>query len=404
MIRPITIFLALAVALSVGAAAAASWPAASFNAQRTNFNPGEHAIGAGNLKSLRAVWTRSLPNVTTAVSSDSRVYLTRAHGGKTDVVVLNARNGSVLHTYTQSALGLNARKFDFPQALALASGRLVIGSTQTVLAINPENGHVYWRVPGGAGDLTIAGRTVYTGKGCQNECGSIIASYGIDLYTGHVLWTHPGNFGHWPTVIAGHLYEVWGENTGSTRVYNPGSGALLGTLPINGMWTGDSSHSYADQLTGAMTPNYRWWLEQVRPDGKYAWRLSLGKVLQETPPAYAYGTLYAASNRFHPGLIAVNARNGAVRWGQDLGQSLVMAAANHLLFVLEETARQLTVLDATSGKILRRLRAPAGIVTNPLLISGSTVYAVGLDRITAFRAAAGSPPQPPGRTSTRRVQ
>lgn len=302
------------------------------------------------------------------------------------MVVINSPDGKLVHRYTPTSLGLKTTTYEDPLTLAYAAGRLVVGAARDVVAINPETGRAYWRVPGGADQVQISGRTVYTGKGCQNVCGAL-ASYAIDLYTGRLRWTHSGNFGQVPVLVAGHLYQTWGEYTGTTHVYDPATGSMLAQLSLNASWTGDANHAYANVLTsGFNTTTPHSWVGEIGSNGRPVWKTDLGKSFPGMP-VLAYNTLFVPSYRFHPGVLAVNASNGNVRWGANVGQNLVLIAANHLLFTVQQQKGQVTILDAGTGRILRRF-IPAGYVwngTSGLMVANGTLYVLDGNAIVAYR-------------------
>lgn len=367
------------------ALAASTWPMDGYNAQHTNFNPGEQAIGPSNVARLHPVWSRNVSAMERAIVAGNRIYAVHVRNGHGEVVVLDAPTGAPIRTFTSGSHGLNTQRYDDPQAVAYAGGRLVIAAGRDVLAINPQTGSRFWKVPGGADQVEIAGRTVFTGKGCQNPCGTT-ASYAIDLYSGKVIWTHRGNFGQVPVLIAGRLFQTWGEMVGVTHVYDPQSGTLLATLPLNASWTGDATHAYAETTGRILTGTPHSWLEYVAPTGKPVWRTDLGKTFGSRP-VFAYNTLYASSYRFNPGLVAVNARTGKVLWGADLGQNLWMVAANHLLYVIQTQTGQVTILNAATGNVLRRFKVTPYVNEGwpNLVIANGTLYVLRGQGIVAYR-------------------
>lgn len=377
--------LGVVAALSVTIAmAASSWPMAGSNAQDTSFNASEHGISARNVSALHQVWRRNFGVFVTAIAAGNRIYGIDVANSHFNVVVLDAATGALLRTFTPASLHLTARPYDEPQSLAYANGRLVVGAARDVVEISPKSGHLFWKVTGGADELTVAGRTIYTGKSCQNTCGAV-ASYAIDLYKGKVLWTHKGNFGQRPVLVAGHLYQDWGVAGGSTHIYDPSDGSLLATMSLSGGWTGSSKDAYT--LVGLPAPGHvRNWLGEIGPDGKAVWKVDLGKTVGDTP-VLAYGSLFASSFRFHPGIVAVNAQNGHIRWAANVGRSLPMAAAGHLIFAMQQSNGVVTVLNASSGKTLRTLR-PAGYAFNgtaTLMVAGGTLYVIDGKGVFAYR-------------------
>ncbi len=384
MLRRLPIFLAVAAALMVNATfAGSSWPQGQHDARGTNFNGSEKMLSARTVRTLHVAWT--YPRVTAAVASGSLVYGVfdgNTIGSSPGVVVINAQTGTVTRHFSARQLGLRTQ--DVPRSVAVWNGRLLVSTTRQVLSMNPGTGKVDWRVPGGADALVVSGHTIYTGKGCQNPCG-LQASQSIDLSTGKLLWTHAGNFGHVPALIGGHLYQAWGEYNGRTNVYAPTSGRLLGTMPIYGEWTGDAHHTYAYVVTGQSITDKHAALKEIGPDGRARWSTSLGRA-GDGYLVYAYSTIYSGSYRFSPGMVAINAANGRIRWAANLGQYLHLAAANHLLVVANDQTGQISVLNAGSGRVLRQLILPdKPHAVSGLTIAGGAIYVTDGSGLTAIR-------------------
>jgi hypothetical protein len=382
--RRLLSLVAAMAALSLSTAqAGSSWIQQGHDATQSAFNSSERGIGPNNVARLHPVWTRSLPALRSAIEAGNRIYAV-AGSGHSNVYVIDSASGRVLRIYSDTSLHLNPRIYDDPQAVAYANRRLVIAAERTVLEINPQTNQEYWQVPGGADQVQIAGRTVYTGKGCQNACGTV-ASYSIDLYSGEVHWVHPGNFGGTPTLIRGRLYQRWGEATGTTRVYDPASGALLATMRLNAHWTGDGKHAFANAMTGGYGGPIHKWISEIGGNGKSIWTTDLGKG-GDAFPIFAYGNLYVPSNRFQAGIAAVNATNGRIRWAAAVGVVLRAVAANHLVYALQETTSRVSILNADNGRLLRTLapRAPTYGVAQ-MMVAGGTLYLESGQAITAYR-------------------
>jgi hypothetical protein len=148
------------------------------DAWRDNFNPDERAIGAWNVARLHRIW--SVPGVLETIAAHGRVYII----GLDEVQALDARTGAPLRIFSLASLRLTGTRIspigDSLQVLAYARRRLVVGTTTEVIALDPATGRQLWRVPDGASDLTVLGKTVYAHKGgCQNPCGGI-GTWAID--------------------------------------------------------------------------------------------------------------------------------------------------------------------------------------------------------------------------------
>jgi len=310
------------------------------------------------------------------IASERRAFV--GVGGSGGVVVLDAQNGRTLRHFTPRSLGLSATADVTP--LAYAHGALIVASFSRIMALQPDTGHIIWQRRGtGASTMTIGGDAGYTGEGCQSSCGAP-ASLAIRLTSGREIWRHPGNFGGPPELIAGKLYQSWGERSGITRVFDPASGSLLGTLPIYGQWTGDKRDSYVQTLAGAGS-----FLESVGPDGRPKWRLRLGRTVENTGPLLTNHRLYVPSNRFHPGLLAVSASKGSILWGADIGRVYDIAVTGRLLLASAANVPRVAVLNASSGHLLGQTALCPVAGPSNLLSAGGMLYAFSAAGINAFR-------------------
>jgi hypothetical protein len=380
--------LALVFGLAGASAAGVSdWSMAGHDAQNTAFNGAEVTLGVTNAARLHPVWTAR--NVVDTIATDQRVYAILPNGvGPSRVVVMNSADGKVLFNYTPAMLHLTRFADDSPQALAHPDDTLLVGSTRAVVALNPHNGKLHWYAPGGATSLTVDGSTVYTGKYCRSVCGPI-ATYALNLQNGGRVWQHAGSFAGTPVAVIGGLYEHVSTYGGATEVYSRPGGRLLGVLRINGQWLGDGRNAYAFSYMGTSsgrTPRTRAWIGQISSSGTVVWKADLGKVSSGNA-ALAYGTLFVPSYRNHPGVVALNARNGRFLWGADVGASSRMVVANHLLYVLHDTTGTVDILRVTNGSLIRRLviggwtsRGQTG-----LMVAGGTLYVLGGNRLVALR-------------------
>jgi len=355
--------------LSPSTLQAAGWPMQGHDPRNSNFSPGEQVINRQNVDRLHAGWTVKGAMQVVAVGGNLFASF-GAHGG---VAVLNGRTGSRLQSFTDRDLGFASA--DNVTDLAYARGLLVVASALQIVALDTTHRRIVWRDRGGASSLVVAAGIVYTGQGCQSFCGAP-ASKALELRSGRLLWRHPGNFGSRPTLIAGELYQAWGEVSGATHVYDPATGRLVRSLSLFGAWTGDGRSAYVE---GGPTPGTRPWLTSVRADGTPAWRLPLGGPLSYSNPTLAYGRLYVASNRYHPGIIAVGTADGHLAWGTDTSPVTGLIVANHLVFAAEAEAARLDVLDANTGQLLRRIPIPP-LAT--LLITQGRLYAASAQGVT----------------------
>ncbi|GAC1326020.1 MAG: hypothetical protein NVSMB22_16530 [Chloroflexota bacterium] len=106
-------------------------------------------------------------------------------------MVFDARTGLLLHTYGPGVLRLTRPNNNFSagnrlEVLAYAGGKLIVGTTTEVFAVEPTTGQQYWRVAGGAFGLSVSEGTIFASKsGCQNPC-CTSGTRSIELATGRM--------------------------------------------------------------------------------------------------------------------------------------------------------------------------------------------------------------------------
>jgi outer membrane protein assembly factor BamB len=358
------------------------------DAHDSSFNPDESQLSATNVRLLHVVW--SAPRVSSAIATDSRVYVIRpVRFAASQVAVLYAADGKNLLIYTPAMLRLQRGAFDTPMALAHPDDTLLVANMRETVALNPHNGHLRWYASGGGTSMVVNWPYVYTGKGCQNPCG-VLASYALDVRTGRRIWTHPGNFGQTPGVMNNLLYQTVGEHGAVTHVYNQVSGHQVGMLQINARWVGDAHRAFAFVLLGRPPGSAsvgRSWVGEIAANGVAVWKADLGKIL-EGNPVLAYNTLFVPSNRHHPGVVALNATDGRYLWGADVGASSSMVVANHLLYVLNDAVGRVEVMRTSNGSVVRSVSIPGfnNRGNTGLMVAGGMLYVLGGNGLVAFRA------------------
>lgn len=376
-----------------------SWPMTNVTPGNTNFNADERLIPASTARTLRRVW--SVPHVQSVIASSNHLFAVaadRAHPLGSVLILTPA--GRVVRQLGPQALGLTGTHIsaigDRVQTLAYGQGRLVVADITEVQAFDPMSGRRLWRVPGGAQFLTVAGGTVYTGKFCQNPCG-VINSYAIDLMTGRVRWVHTGNGGGQPIVAAGRLFQNW-DRPNSTRIYDPLSGRLLGTLPAL-VLLADASGVYATRTSNPALGCHTW-LGRYTPAGRQIWIQKLG-LCNSVSSSLGYSTIYVTAARGNFGgrpdggwVLALNAVTGQTRWARNVGSIDGISLANGLVYVLRaNVGGEVLTFDAGTGGSTSSLALPRYTLGygRPFVIAGGTVYLVNGVQLIALR---GIPPQP----------
>lgn len=384
-----------------------SWPMQAHDAGASNFNPDERLIGPTTVSRLHRVW--SFQHVLQAIATSTRVYTITDDGRTRKVVVLDAQTGRVLRTYSVAALRLSPQANgsccrNQPEVLAYGQGRLIVGTLQEILALDPATGHRVWQVQGGATFLAISGDRLYTAKlACQNPCGPT-APAAIELASGRALMKPLVGDGP-PVLAAGRLYRQSYTmaccQPAPTQVYDPGSGRLLATLILGyaPTWLGDLSSVYASFITGRVTnggvhpPRCRQYVARIAAAGKPLWRVNTGGSCQSAVMALAYQTVYAAADGPHTiDVLAMEGRSGRLRWRTAVWhcsapiiyacQQSSLAVANRLIFAFNVVAAEIAVVEASTGRVVRRIVLPAsdraaGGFPHPVMVAGGTVYALG---------------------------
>jgi outer membrane protein assembly factor BamB len=372
-----------------------SWPMQGHDAQVSNFNPDERAIGPATIGRLHPIWSAS--GVGDAIAVGGQVYALLG-SPPTELAALDGRTGRRLRVWTAARLRLTGRRVtpigDQLQTLAYVDGRIIVGATTEVVAIDPVTGRETWRVSGGAFTLTVSGGVVYTGKGvCENPCGSL-ATYAIDARSGRVLWRHPqGSDGH-PVIVGNRLYQTatyWLIccRPNPTNVYDLASGRRVTRWLLAGttFWVGGDGATFA--LGDSGTAACGAWIERVGAGGPARWKACL-PTTRPVAPAFAYHTVFGASNAPRNHVVeALDPSSGRVRWRRAWGASspvTSLAVANHLVFVLLPPS-QILVLDAATGRILRRVRVigVSTVAPSSLRIAGGFLYAGSAGRLVALR-------------------
>ncbi|MGH2447742.1 MAG: PQQ-binding-like beta-propeller repeat protein [Chloroflexota bacterium] len=261
------------------------------------------------------------------------------------------------------------------QTLAYGHGKVVIGTDRAIEAVNASTGRRLWRESGRATSLVIRGYTVLAGDSCSGTCPGA-ASQAIDLRSGRVLWRQAGASSGRFTAIRGHLYQSWGETSAVTRVYGL-NGHVTGTLSLSGNWIADGGRAYVESISkqGAIE------LARVRADGRLGWKLRLGAASHQM--ALAGHRLIVASNRYSPGISAVDDLTGKIIWAADVGPVGSLLVAGNVVLSLGTAPSRLSVLSAADGHILGSLSESQTYTR--LIEANGTVYLAGSQGLAALR-------------------
>jgi hypothetical protein len=382
------------------------------DAGASNFNPDERLIDRASVVRLHPAWT--FRHVLEAVATATRAYAITDDGRSRKVVVLDARNGQRLHAYSGADLHLRRRDNgsccrNQPETLAWAGGTLVVGTLQQVLALDPETGHLVWRVQGGATALIISGDRVFTSKlACQNPCGPTAPAI-IALHSGRAVSASLEGDAP-PVVAAGRLYRqsyaMGPVQPAPTQVYDPSSGRRLATLSLgfSPAWIGDRKQVYATYATyrigrpshgGAAAGYCSQLIARISADGKPLWKVNTRGSCRPTEMALAYGIFYLALQMPHSVEVsALAGSTGRLRWRTTIWRCSgplpftenclepSLAVAHGLLFALNITVGKIASVDAETGRLVHTLNLPAvvratGGYPHPLMVAGGALYVLG---------------------------
>ena len=366
------------------------WGMPGHDVSGTRFNPAATTLTVSMIRSLHPVWTLPILTGPSPVVIGNLVFVPafRAASGSKGVDVLDARTGKRIRRFSMTALHLPPG--DVLSVLACARGIVVLGDTgdpyahpvhpPALVGIDAKVGRRLWRVSIASTWLAIAGRTVYTG---------FDTSAAIDLLTGRVLWRHTGRYGS-PLVLAGHLYQARRDgDSATTSIYDPRTGELVQTIANlpNTTWIGNSRHAFADHLQfGGQS-----WLASMTLSGQTSWKVDLGPIESTPLPALAYDTLFVASQRPWPGVLAMRASDGRVLWKAAIGPNVALAASGRLIFALHRIGprsdpnldTRVDVLEAGSGRLLRRINLSTYLQQHDLM-SGLSDLAIAADTLYLF--------------------
>jgi outer membrane protein assembly factor BamB len=381
------------------------WPALYHDAAATNFDANERVLSASNVATLHVAW---MAPGNTLIAAPVGLFESINNGPTPQglyfqVVRTDAATGRSFTRFGYSTEYMGAPTDQEP--LAYWPGLLLVsGDRPGLKVISLRSGRPLWRnqdiisSPGQIGrtDTVLTNGVIYAASSIETQAGPQGTVTAINARTGHVAWQHRGRAGGLDVMVAGS--RVYSSGSTGTVVYGAVTGKMLYTIPWTGLWTGDAMRSYV--LADYEGSRYLWPTRMiaVNGSGKQLWSISVGKV-ETVRPVLAYDSLFIASNRFHPGVIAVDAATGRIRWAvnfvespRPLGEALLLAAANHLLFVMHTETGTLDVLDTGTGRQLAHIaihrysvNAPYGPGAAQLVVAGGTVYVTGGGRIRALR-------------------
>ncbi|MEO8286876.1 MAG: S-layer homology domain-containing protein [Chloroflexota bacterium] len=422
----------------------ADWPMYGHDPQRTNYNPAETTISAGNVNQLVQRWAVNLGyNSTGSATSgapsvaNGKVYVgTNASTGDNFFArdaVTGAPVWSTSVGYVNSCFNVGIGSTSAISGSVLSVG----GGDSAFYGLNANTGAQLWRNPMNVGSSgfpwespLLAYDRSYLGiaSRCDNPSvrgevrsvdmntgGSPISQYFVPSgQAGGGIWNSPALSvdGSTLVVVTGEDYSINGPDTRALVSLDPLTLAILQSnqqgATGNDLDFGTTPLFFSDNqnrvLAGANHKNgvfYAYVVSNI--NGGPLWSRSTGTVVGAMPaydPTYGSGgTLFILGSGSR--LYAVDPATGVDRWpsvtvGSTHGN---IAIANGLIFINNGTGG-LRILDETNGALLRTITPSApGAANSGVAVSHGFVYWLTAGTLNAWSLPAGGPTSTPTNTA-----
>lgn len=398
------------------------WPMYGRDPQRTNFNPDETLISAGNVNLLQERWRFNLGNSSPTSGAPSmangRIYAGSSITTGDNFFALNATTGGLAWS-TSVGHGFNCFSVGIGSSSVVSGSVLSVGGgDQAFYGLNADTGGQLWREPMNVGSsgfpwespLLAYGRSYLGMASCadnpsvRGEVRSVDMLTGGDPVSQYFVPAGQGGAGVWnsPAISpdGSAIVATTGEDFGG---YNgPYNRALVSMDPITlailqsnqqGPLGGDVDYattplfftdSMSRTLVGAVHKNGSFYAFELNSiNSGPIWSRSLGGYSAGMMPAYdptfgAGGTLYVATgNRIY----AFDPANGTDRWPFITQSSGIMrgnmALANGLMFI--NLGGNLQIRDRSNGALLRTITptSTGSNYTGPIVAHGFVYWLSG---------------------------
>lgn len=443
----LSVFVSVLAGGSAGSAAGAAfqaqmpgvapgdWPMYGHDLSRTNYNPDEVTINAGNVNQIASRWQQFVGNNGTASSSSpsvsgGRVFVGSSASSGPDFFAFDAFTGSlgwsISLTYTNSCFNVGIGSSPAISGTLLSVG----GGDSAFYGINANTGAIIWRNPMNLGStafpwespLLAYGRS-YLGMASRCDSPSVRGEVrAVDMNTGSALqsqyfvpagqagggvWNSPALSpdGSTLVVVTGEDYAGYnGQYNRAIVSLDPISLAIIqsnqqgstgqdldyGTTPLF------FSDSQGRTLVGANHKNgvfYAFNLNSISsgPIWSRSTGTDVGMMPAYDPTLGSGGTLFIAGSSSR--IFAVDPATGLDRWPAITAGTMHgnMALANGLLFV-NTGSSGLKIYQESNGALLRTLTpANAGATNSGVAVSNGFIYWVAGSYLNAWSLPAITP-------------
>jgi outer membrane protein assembly factor BamB len=429
--------------------ATGDWPMYGHDVSRTNFNPDEHTINAGNAGQLVQRWQALIgSNGTGPFSAPSvangRVYVGSSVPTGNDFFAFDAVTGTPAWSANVNYVDSGCFNVGIGSTAAV-SGNIVAtgGGDSAYYGLNASTGAQVWRNPMNVGDSgfpwaspLIASGRAYVGMAsrCDNpsvrgELRALDLNTGAQVATAYFVPAGQAGAGIWQSPALSPdgttLVVTTGEDyNGYDGPYNraivsldpttlairqadkegqSGQDEDFGTTPII------FHDSQGRTLTGANHKNgifYAYVLNNINagPIWQKNWGTSVGFMPAYDPTSGSGGTLFIGGGG-GPTIGAVDPATGADRWAAGsvvTGGGGNMAIANGLIYT-NDGGNGVKILDETNSNIIQTLVPPhAGDSNSGVAVSNGFIYWISGSYINAWSLPGTPPPSPTPRCSGQR--
>ncbi|MGA7988456.1 MAG: PQQ-binding-like beta-propeller repeat protein [Candidatus Dormiibacterota bacterium] len=342
-----------AAAQDLNAGTRGQWSQFMFDAGHTGFNPNETVLSPGQVAGLHQLWDVSLGPSADASETSAPVI---ARGvvydawGSNDVAAVRLSDKHVLWRRHFDA-GVGSRP-------AVVNGVLYVTVASALFALRASTGSKMWSYDTRQ-DLYFTVPTVANGVVYLTTTNGVV--YSFNAATGAKRWSRSvgGRLESAPALGTGAIVVAANRPSGA-RVLALGlsSGRVLWARDVPGtVWRGGPAVSKSTVYVGANVTMTESTLYALRfSDGKRLWSAPLGWEM-DTTPAVAGDTVIAAT--IDDGLLAFDARDGAVRWNATRGEFWASPViADGVAYIVEDVGT-LRALRASTGAVLWSVDQPA---------------------------------------------
>ena len=347
-------------------ALASGWPMAGHDPGQSFASPND-VFAAASLTRLGLRWERM--GASPVIALAGKVYAIEASSGR--VTAYTAHDGVIAHRYRSTGV----------QGLAAASGSLYFNRGSEIRIVDAATGAWHYTamatglkgVAGSIGPIIPSGSSLFAGVGQQaGVAGGRV--YAFDMRTGRLLWARPSAASSIPCLAVGTLFLSAGPlGAGDSYLIDPATGAVRRTLKRYGtaQWHTSGDRIYAGVLRGA-TGHLSASIDAYDTQGRYRWTvrgISFGAASASLVVTVGQGVVEG-----------LRAADGHRLWQVPIAGVQPRASGGGVLIagrlvIAQSSDGGITVLDSSSGHVLRTLRPPSpGTNATDLIASDGMIY------------------------------